>query len=73
MKKIDKLKHEVYLISMKIISIESKQSRGKLSKNECSELTILKEKLEKLNKRIEDIKNHINSNKKINLKNGYKN
>jgi hypothetical protein len=45
MKKIDKLKHQRYILSMKIIEIETKQRRMKLSKNEIAELEILKDKV----------------------------
>ncbi|MBC8489436.1 MAG: hypothetical protein H8D45_25745 [Bacteroidetes bacterium] len=53
MKKIDKLKKQRYDISMKIIELETKQERSKLSKNEEKELIILKNKEKELNNRID--------------------
>lgn len=53
MKKIDKLKKQRYNISMKIIELETKQERSKLSKNEEKELLILKNKEKELNNRID--------------------
>jgi len=55
MKKVDKLRHERYVISMKIIDLESKEKRMKLTKNESSELTILQEKLEEMERRLREI------------------
>lgn len=55
MKKTDKLKKQRYDISMKIISIEDKQKRGKLSKNEEKELEILKNKEEELDTKIKSL------------------
>jgi hypothetical protein len=55
MKKTDKLKHERYVIFMKIIDLESKEKRMKLTKNESSELTILREKLEELERRLKEL------------------
>ncbi|MCK5838888.1 MAG: hypothetical protein KAG99_03520 [Bacteroidales bacterium] len=55
MKKIDKLKHQRYEISMKIIELETKMKRAKLSKNEEEELRIIKDKEEQLNQRIQEI------------------
>jgi|GEM_PF-2217621 len=55
MKKTDKLRHERYVISMKIIDLESKEKRMKLTKNESSELTILQEKLEEMERRLREI------------------
>lgn len=55
MKKIDKLKKQRYDISMKIIVLETKQERNKLSKNEEKELIILKNKEKELNNRIDSI------------------
>ena len=52
MKKTDKLKKQRYDISMKIINIEDKQKRGKLSRNEQKELEILKRKEEELDTKI---------------------
>lgn len=55
MKKIDKLKRQRYEISMRIINLESKiKSTGKAVHFE-KELTILKEKEQSLNQRIEEI------------------
>jgi hypothetical protein len=55
MKKIDKLKHERYVVSMKIIELETKQKRMKLTKNELAELTILNEKVREIEQRLHDI------------------
>ena len=55
MKKVDKLRHERYVVSMKIIDLESKEKRMKLTKNESSELTILQEKLEEMERRLREI------------------
>ncbi|MCD4746092.1 MAG: hypothetical protein K8R58_07320 [Bacteroidales bacterium] len=55
MRKIDKLKHNRYEIEMKIIDLNSKQSRNILSKKEQDELVILKEKKEKLDKKIKEL------------------
>ncbi len=55
MKKIDKLKKQRYDISMKIIRVEEKQKRGKLSKNEEKELEILKHKEEELDTKIKSL------------------
>jgi len=55
MKKVDKLRHERYVVSMKIIELESKEKRMKLTKNESSELTILQEKLEEMERRLREI------------------
>jgi len=55
MKKIDKLKHQRYEISMKIINLETKEKRSKLTKNEETEFVILKDKLDQLEQRIADI------------------
>jgi len=52
MKKIDKLKHQRYELSMKILDLEMKEKRKNLSKNEERELKILREKLEQLEERI---------------------
>ncbi|MCX6233544.1 MAG: hypothetical protein NT175_02320 [Bacteroidetes bacterium] len=54
MKKTDKLKHTRYILSMKIIELESKQKRMKLTKNEIAELEILKDKVEELSRQIND-------------------
>jgi hypothetical protein len=54
-KKIDKLKKQRYDISMKIIRVEEKQKRGKLSKNEEKELEILKHKEEELDTKIKSL------------------
>jgi len=51
-KKIDKLKKQRFEVSMKIIQIEDKQKRGKLSKNEEKELAILKHKEEESDNKI---------------------
>ncbi|MCD4729795.1 MAG: hypothetical protein K8R74_04280 [Bacteroidales bacterium] len=53
MKKVDKLKKQRFEISMKIIQIEDKRKRSKLSKNEEKELEILKTKEEELDTKIE--------------------
>ncbi|MEZ5198770.1 MAG: hypothetical protein R2764_21050 [Bacteroidales bacterium] len=53
MKLIDKLKKQRYGISMKIIELEDKQSRKKLSKNEEKELEILRKKEDELNRKID--------------------
>lgn len=53
MKKVDKLKKQRFEISMKIIQIEDKRKRSKLSKNEEKELEILKNKEEELDTKIE--------------------
>ena len=50
---VDKLKKQRFEISMKIIQIEDKQERSKLSKNEEKELKILKTKEEELDTKIE--------------------
>ncbi|MCD4789876.1 MAG: hypothetical protein K8R37_07725 [Bacteroidales bacterium] len=55
MKKVDKLKKQRYDISMKIIALETKQERSKLSKNEEKELIILKNKEKELNNRIDSV------------------
>ncbi len=55
MKKIDKLKHQRYEISMKIIDLETKEKRSKLTKNQEAEFKILKDKLEQLEARIAEI------------------
>lgn len=55
MKKVDKLKKQRYDISMKIIGLETKQERSKLSKNEEKELIILKNKEKELNNRIDSV------------------
>ena len=52
MKKVDKLKKHRFEISMKIIRIEDKLKRSKLSKNEEKELEILKNKEEDLDTKI---------------------
>ena len=56
MKKIDKLKKQRYDISMKIIQLESKQTKSKLSKNEEKEFEILKNKENDLNLKIDNLK-----------------
>ena len=53
MKKVDKLKKQRFEISMKIIQIEDKLQKSKLSKNEEKELEILKNKEEELDAKIE--------------------
>jgi hypothetical protein len=55
MKKADKLRHERYIISMKIIDLESREKRMKLTKNESSELAILREKVNQLDQRLSEI------------------
>lgn len=55
MRKIDKLRKQRYEISMKIIDLEFKQKRSKLTKNEEAEYRILKEKENELNDRIEEL------------------
>jgi len=55
MKKIDKLKKQRYNISIKIIELETKQVRSKLSKNEEKEIIILKDKEKELNNRIDSL------------------
>jgi hypothetical protein len=54
-KKIDKLKKQRYEISMKIIGIEDRTKRSKLSKNEAKELEILKQKEQELDSRIDSL------------------
>lgn len=54
-KKIDKLKKQRFEISMKIIQIEDKLKKSKLSKNEEKELEILKHKEEELDNKIESL------------------
>jgi len=51
-KKVDKLKKQRFEISMKIIQIEDKLKRTKLSKNEEKELEILKQKEKELDTKI---------------------
>ncbi|GAB4311313.1 MAG: hypothetical protein Kow00127_01250 [Bacteroidales bacterium] len=53
MKKNDKLKRQRYEISMRIISLESKERSSGLNANEVGELEILRRKEEELNARIE--------------------
>ncbi len=53
MKKVDKLKKQRFEISMKIIQIEDKLQKSKLSKNEEKELQILKNKELELDNKIE--------------------
>lgn len=52
MKKVDKLRHQRYELEMKILQLEFKQKRQKLTKNELTELEILKQKEAELNQRI---------------------
>jgi hypothetical protein len=54
MKKTDKLRHQRYEIEMKILQLELKQKREKLSKNELSELGILRQKESELEQRIKE-------------------
>lgn len=54
MKKVDKLRHQRYEVEMKILQLEFKQKRQKLTKNEWSELEILKQKEAELNIRISE-------------------
>ena len=54
MKKVDKLRHQRYGIEMKILQLEFKQKREKLSKNELSELEILRQKESELDQRIQE-------------------
>lgn len=55
MRKIDKLTHQRYELEMKLIELETKQKRMKLSKNAESELSIIREKLMELEERIRTI------------------
>ena len=54
MKKLDKLKRQRYQVSMKIIELETKAEKSKLSKNEEKELEILKNKEKDLDNRIDN-------------------
>ena len=55
MKKIDKLKKQRYEVSMKIISLESKEKTKKLSKNEEKEFEIIREMEKNLDKKINEL------------------
>jgi len=55
MKKEDKLRKQRYDISMRIINLETKEKRMKLTKNELSELDILRDKEIKLNEQIKSL------------------
>lgn len=52
---IDKIKKQRYETEMKIISLEDKLKRSKLSKNEEKELEFLKKKDIELNRKIESL------------------
>jgi hypothetical protein len=53
MNQIDKIKKQRYEAEMKIIQLEDKQKRTKLSKNEVKELEFLRRKTDELNRKIE--------------------
>jgi hypothetical protein len=55
MNQIDKIKKQRYETEMKIIALEDKQKRSKLSKNEEKELAFLKRKTIELNTKIESL------------------
>lgn len=55
MNQIDKIKKQRYETEMKIIALEDKQKRSKLSKNEEKELEFLKRKDIELNERIKSL------------------
>jgi hypothetical protein len=55
MNQIDKIKKQRYETEMKIIALEAKQERSKLSKNEEKELELLKRKAIELNERIQSL------------------
>ena len=55
MNQIDKIKKQRYEAEMKIIQLEDKQKRNKLSKNEVKELEFLKRKAQELNLKIESL------------------
>jgi len=55
MKKPDKLKRQRYQVSMKIIELEDKAEKSKLTKNEEKELEILKNKEKDLDDRINNL------------------
>ncbi len=55
MNQIDKIKKQRYETEMKIIALEEKQKRSKLSKNEEKELEFLKRKEQELNLKIENL------------------
>ena len=55
MNQIDKIKKQRYETEMKIISLEDKLKRSKLSKNEEKELEFLKKKDIELNRKIESL------------------
>lgn len=55
MKIIDKLKKQRFDVSMKIIQLEDKLKRSKLSKNEEKELEIIKQKEKELDEKITSI------------------
>jgi len=52
MNQIDKIKKQRYESEMKIITLEDKSKRSKLSKNEEKELEFLKKKVLEFNQRI---------------------
>jgi len=54
-KKVDKLKKQRFEISMKIIQLDDKLKRSKLSKNEEKELEILKYKEQELDNKISSL------------------
>jgi hypothetical protein len=55
MNQIDKIKKQRYETEMKIIQMEDKKKRSKLSKNEEKELEFLKRKALDLNEKIESL------------------
>ena len=55
MNQIDKIKKQRYETEMKIIALEDKRERSKLSKNEEKELEFLKRKDIELNEKIESL------------------
>jgi hypothetical protein len=55
MNQIDKIKKQRYETEMKIIALEDKQKKNKLSKNEEKELDFLRKKAIELNKKIESL------------------
>lgn len=55
MKQIDKIKRQRFETEMKILHLEEKSLRSKLSKNEEKELEFLKRKTEELNHKIDSL------------------
>jgi len=55
MNQIDKIKKQRYETEMKIVILEDKQKRSKLSKNEEKEMEFLRKKVTELNLRIESL------------------